>query len=238
MNRILSFSSVVIASSLFFSACTKVVGEGPVRTENRAAENFSGIDMRISGNVYYTQGSTYKLEVTAQQNILDVIETPVINNQLVIRIKNDVVIRRYDDIVVRVTAPMVSDLRISGSGNVQADKVSGSNNTALVVSGSGNMDIGNLTGNHLDATISGSGNVYVRGGQVATETLKVSGSGDIDVVNVTAKTVNSSTSGSGSMRVNATQNLDVTISGSGSVFYTGNPAINTHISGSGRIVRL
>jgi hypothetical protein len=36
--------------------------------------------------------------------------------------------------------------------------------------------------------------------------------------------------------VNVSHDLDVTISGSGSVFYKGNPEIDTHISGSGKIV--
>ena len=84
------FSTAIL---LFFSSCEKVTGEGDLRTETRTTGNFTGIEAKVSGNLYYVQGNENKIELTAQQNILNVIETPIINNKLVVRFKNDVRVR-------------------------------------------------------------------------------------------------------------------------------------------------
>ncbi len=56
---------------LVLAACEKINGEGDLRTETKNTGNFSGIDSRISGNVFYVQGNEHKIELTAQQNVLN-----------------------------------------------------------------------------------------------------------------------------------------------------------------------
>src|SRR5215204_943365 len=114
-----NLSSLFSASLLlFFSSCERVTGEGELTTETRTTANFAGIEAEVSGNVFYTEGPENKIELTAQQNILNVIETPIINNKLVIRFKNNVRVREHELITVRVTAPSISSINSSGSGNV------------------------------------------------------------------------------------------------------------------------
>jgi hypothetical protein len=227
------FLSVTVVFSL---SCRKVTGDGPTITENRAINNFTSVASSISADVFYRQEPQFKVEITAQQNILDVIETHVVNNELVIKFRHGVLVRRHENIIVNVSSPVTNGLRISGSGNiVVADSVNAVN-INLSISGSGSINVHKLTATSVDAGISGSGNITISSGAVNTAKLKISGSGNIDMMNVSAASVNTATSGSGDMRVNATQNLDVSISGSGSVSYTGNPVVNTHISGSGRVV--
>ena len=79
-----------MASMIVFTSCEKVVGEGILVSETRTTAPFNGIESEISGNVIYTQGNDYKVELTAQQNILNVMETPVLSGQLVVRFKNNV----------------------------------------------------------------------------------------------------------------------------------------------------
>lgn len=221
--------------TISFGACRKVTGEGPMRTETRSASNFSGVDLRIAGNLYFKEAANYKVEISAQQNILDVIETYVSNGKLVIKEKNGVIIKSREDITVNVWAPSVSDLRLSGSGNIYADRVTGSS-IGLNISGSGDILAKEVSTDHLDAVVSGSGNLRVEVGTTNSETLKISGSGDIDLIKLPARTANTNTSGSGTMKVNVSQKLDVTITGSGSVHYVGAPTISTHISGSGKVL--
>jgi hypothetical protein len=223
---------------LFFTSCEKVIGEGDLRTETRTTGSFSGMEVQISGNVFYIQGNEYKVELTAQQNILNVIETPIINNKLVVRFKNDVRVRSHEQITVRVTAPSISGIALSGSGNVTVSSPLVSNELSFNISGSGNMMLPTITTSHLEATISGSGNISIVGGTANTETLKISGSGGIDARNVLAKSATTTTSGSGTIHLNVSETLNATISGSGSVYYSGNPIINTNISGSGRVIHL
>jgi hypothetical protein len=223
---------------LFFPGCKKIIGEGDVITETRSTGNFSGFDSQIPGDVYYVQGSDYKVELTAQQNILNVIETPIINNKLVIRFKNNVRVDTHEQITARITAPSISTIKLSGSGNITVAAPLVSNSLVFNLSGSGDMTLSTVATSNLEVAISGSGNISIAGGSSNTETLKISGSGNIDALKVLSKSATTNTSGSGIIKLSASENLNVTISGSGSVLYSGNPIISTSISGSGSVIHL
>jgi hypothetical protein len=225
----------LFAMMIFFTSCEKVVGEGPVQTETRNPGPFSGIDVRIPGTINYTQGASYSVQVSAQRNILDILETYVSDGKLILRFENSVSVRNHDRITVNITAPSQSLLRLSGSGNIFVTGPFTPSNLDLEVSGSGNINIQQLVTNFIDANISGSGNIRVESGTSAEERLRISGSGNIDVADVVSAKVKTTTSGSGYMKLRASQELDVTISGSGSVYYRGTPIVRTSISGSGRV---
>src|SRR5215213_1386086 len=104
---------VLSAALVLFSSCEKVTGDGPVVTETRNIVNFSGIDLRIAADIYFKQDTTYKVEISAQRNILQVMETYVSGGRLVIKFKNDVRVRVHDPIMVLVSAPSANSLRIS-----------------------------------------------------------------------------------------------------------------------------
>lgn len=238
VKKMKQLSALLLVSILviFCTSCEKVIGEGPTITENRSNTNFSSVASSVSADVYYEQSPDFKVEITAQQNILDVIETHVVNDELVIKFKNNVRIKRHENIAVKISSPVTHGLRISGSGNLIVNGSITTTDMVLGLSGSGNINVHTLNSTSLQAAISGSGNITILNGSGTTEKLTISGSGNMDLINIEASAVNTKTSGSGEMRVNATKTLDVTISGSGSVIYRGNPLINTQISGSGRVI--
>ena len=221
---------------IIFTSCEKVTGEGVLVSEIRTTAAFDGVESEISGNVIYTQGNDYKVELTAQQNILNVMETPVLSKKLVVRFKNNVRVKTHEQITIKVTAPSISSIGLSGSGNISVLSPLTGGDLTFRLSGSGDMILPTVTCNYLETNISGSGSISIAGGTATTENFKISGSGDVDARNVMAKTVSTNTSGSGTLRVAASEKLDVKISGSGSVYYWGTPIISTDISGSGRVI--
>ena len=114
-NLNILFSAAIL---LFFSSCKKVTGEGELRVETRTTGSFTGIEAQVSGNLFYTQGDEHKIELTAQQNILNVTETIITNDRLVVRFKNNVRVRDHEQITIRVTAPSLTSINSSGAGNV------------------------------------------------------------------------------------------------------------------------
>ena len=227
---------VLGAAILFGTACEKINGEGPAVTETRATGNFSGLDVRMDADVHVTQSPVYKVEVTAQQNVLNVMETYISGNKLVLKFRNNVRVRNYSQVIINVSAPNLGSLYLSGSGDVRVSGVLNPLSMELGLSGSGSMHVEQINTGRLDASISGSGSIHVENGTATEERLKISGSGDMQLANVQTQEATTSTSGSGSIRLHATQKLDVSISGSGDVYYKGNPVINTNISGSGRVI--
>lgn len=226
------------AMALLAASCEKVVGEGPVVTETRIVTNFSSLDLRMSGNVYFTRDAAYKVEVHAQQNILDKLETYVSNGNLVIKFKNNARVRTREDVEVIVSGPDLTAVRVSGSGSVTTTNAVTPGSLDLDVSGSGGITLADVTSSYLSTTISGSGNIKILAGAITEEKVKISGSGNTDLSNVAAAKATTITSGSGDIWLQVANDLDVTISGSGSVHYKGNPLIDTHISGSGKVVRM
>ena len=227
----------VAAVLIIFPSCRKVIGEGSLVTELRSVGNFTGISSEMSGKVNFTIAPVYKVEITAQRNILDVLQTNVVNGVLHIDFKNSVRVKAYEDITINITAPAADYFRLSGSGNMDVHGDIGASNLQVKLSGSGNIAIDKaVIANKIDADITGSGNISIMNGLAINEDLHISGNGTIDLAGVTAENATTQSSGSGDMKVMLSKKLDVKISGSGSVYYRGNPVISTHISGSGRVL--
>jgi hypothetical protein len=222
--------------SLFFTGCDKVTGSGPVVTETRNVTGFTGLEVSMSGRVNYTIGTAYKVEVQAQQNILNILETYLDNGRLYVKTKPGTWIKSNESITVNVTAPELNYVNLDGSANVYITGNMLAPVSAFRISGSGNIYADRVTvSDKFTATLSGSGDVKILNGTVNNQALKTSGSGKVDMGNVVASKCTADINGSGSMWVNVIQNLDATIDGSGSVNYRGNPQVSVRISGSGKV---
>ena len=229
---------VVAAAAVLFttSSCKKVVGEGQVQTETRTITGFSGVSASIGGKINYKIDPVYKIEITAQPNILDVIETSKINGHLLIKVRNGVRIKANEEITVDISAPTADYLHLSGSGDLTVTGSINAANLDMGISGTGNITVPTvIIADRIDAAISGSGDINVQSGTARNEDLRISGSGKLFLDGVAAEKARTNISGSGDIQVNLSQTLDATISGSGSVYYRGHPLISTTISGSGRV---
>lgn len=229
---------IALIALTLFTSCEKVKGRGDVITETRTTGTYNSIGLSMSATVYYTQATDYSLKISGQENVLNEIITQVEGNQLVIKVRNGVYLGKHDPITVYISSPNVSELEVSGSGDIFSENTWTANDVSLDISGSGNITISAIDAKHISANISGSGAIKAVSGNAGREDLTISGSGTIDLRSVEADTVYSTTSGSGDTYVFATDLLDVTISGSGNIWYYGTPVVNTHISGSGNVKRM
>ena len=234
-----AFMTLAFIAMVSLSSCDKDIinGDGPIVTETRSINGFTGVSTSIPGKINYTIDPVYKVEILAQQNILNVIKTEVTAGILQIKFPNYVNVRSHDEIIVNIHAPSASYVSISGVGNVFVVGSTISNDLTLSMSGSGNINMQSaLIANKIDARISGSGNIKVTGGSAINEELHISGSGSIDMGSVFASNGDIHISGSGDTWVRLSQTLDASISGSGSVYYKGTPTITSHVSGSGSVI--
>lgn len=234
MKQSMIILAIISTIMLFFNSCRKVVGSGPIESEVRAVNGFDAIDLCMDAEVKVYQDSTYYVEVEAQQNILDEIQTTLSGSTLTIKHKNNVWIKA-DPILVTIHTPDLSSLEVSGSGSIQGMNTIVTPTLSCDIIGSGSIDLAGVTCTNMHATISGSGEYQCKSGTTSTLITKISGSGDIYTQYVLAQHAECETSGSGTTKVWVEKDLDVEISGSGDVYYRGNPTITTHISGSGKI---
>ncbi|UKN01075.1 DUF2807 domain-containing protein [Paracrocinitomix mangrovi] len=232
---------IPVLSVLALASCKKggvfcYHGNGDIITETRTVNNFSQIELASQGTVYVTQSSDYNVKVEASSNLMEILETKVVGSKLIIETKKGKCIKGNEEINYYISAPEISALIISGSGNILAEDGINANNMKFTISGSGDITANNLDVNDVKATISGSGSIYAHStNTVETSDLTISGSGNIDMYEMPTKDVDCNISGSGSCYVNAIETLKVNISGSGDVVYIGQPVLNTNISGSGNV---
>ena len=237
MKKSVVLVSLAAAFIIVFPSCEKVVGEGPLVTQIRTVGNFTGVSSEMSGTVNFAIAPEYKVEITAQQNILDVLNTNVVNGVLHIDFKNNVRVKQHEDLLINITAPYADYFRLSGSGNMNVQGDVAANNLKVTLSGSGDIAVQSaVIADKIDADISGSGNISIANGSAVNEDIDISGSGKVEMAGVSAQNGVTHTSGSGDVKLALSKNLDAHISGSGSVYYHGNPLISTHISGSGKVI--
>lgn len=238
-TRLILVSALAIAVS--FTSCKKhifnsIKGKGGTVTEVRALTGFNKISLDIDADITYTQDSVYFVEISAQQNVLDVIKTEISAGELEIEFSKWV--RKHSNIEIIIHSPDLREVDLDGSGNFESTGMLTTTGLDLEVSGSGNVVLAGVTAEELDADISGSGNIYISGGVVTNEEVNISGSGNIEIDDLTANNSNAKISGSGSISVWVLEQLDATISGSGDIKYKGNPIVNTNISGSGSVIHI
>ena len=220
-------------------SCKKdTIGEGPITTENRFVTNFTAIDLQMNGNVYFTQGPTTKLEISAKETIHSILETTVIDNRLVIRYKNGKTYDADESIRINITAPGVNSLSLNTSGSIYAMNDILQSSLMLRSYGSGSIRLKRVFVSSMDAESNQSGLIKATDGTACIEALQTYGSGKIDLLTVSARSVTAHTKGSGDIKLKASDNLDVTVDGSGSVYYSGYPSISTYISGTGNLIHL
>jgi hypothetical protein len=218
---------------VLLSACNVVRGSGNVETETREVRGFDQVSLSGQGEIILTQGEREALEIEAEDNIIEVIETEVRGDTLHIGTRNNTLLQPTEPVRFYLTMDQIDGLEVSGSGDITADSVDADHLT-MEISGSGNMNIDSLIADSLEVDISGSGHVEAEG-RVPDQEIEISGSGNYEAADLEGETVDVKVSGSGEATVWANEALNVDISGSGQVNYYGNPAVNQDISGSGEL---
>jgi len=257
MKRSILLVAVVLMMAIFAGGCFNggllpIKGEGEIVSETFNYSDFDEIALEGAFDIVLTQGDQYEVVVEGQQNIIDRMDNDLSGDKLTFDLKRGNY-RDYD-LTIFITMPNLSDVDLSGSGDIRLNDFEGLNNVGCSVSGSGNI-ISNgtiyadnialkisgsgkidfaATATKISTNISGSGDVYLEG-SCTEQNIDVSGSGKFECFNLISQNVYVDIAGSGNCNVYADNVLDVKITGSGDVNYKGNPQIDTKITGSGNV---
>lgn len=211
-----SIGVLLLLASAFFSSCTEneeawfpVTGKGKIKTETRQPGSFIKVKSQIKGNIIINPGNC-ETSVSAQENLLPLLETAVVNGTLYISFGSHV-IETDSTIRIDISSPEVQELTFSGSGSV--------------VSNLGIASI-NLPGNGDITCV----------GETEQVSVRLSGTGAINLDEMTSRKAQVKITGNGNVSLHVTDNLDVTIQGLGVVYYSGTPQIQQNISGNGKVV--
>jgi hypothetical protein len=177
------------------------------------------------------------VRVEADENLMPYIETNMVKDWLEIKTKEKFDVNSRNIIKIYITTQTLSDLSITGSGNITCNNDFTSNNkTSFEVTGSGNL-IAKINAPSVDAEINGSGNVQITG-ETKDVDIEINGSGNFKGEELKAENAKVEIAGSGNAYVFADDNLKADISGSGTVRYSGKANVKSDIAGSGTVVKI
>lgn len=215
------------------SCFESTTGNGVRATESRTVSLFDKVKSDGSFKVYITNGEVRNVVVSADENLLQYIETYVSGETLHIDIEELHSVKAVVPMEVFITTPELDGIAQSGSGSVIADYYE-ADHFDLILSGSGRIDA-EFEANSGDVRISGSGRIELSGAAHHVD-MAISGSGNIEGEDFFVTNCETYTSGSGDMWINVENELESHISGSGNVYYYGNPSVSRSISGSGNVI--
>lgn len=204
---------------LLLVSCKKdrLTANGDMKTERRNPGMFTGVSASGSNAIHISYGEEYKVELKGSSNLIPYFSTKVVGGTLNLNYERASVSR--DDLVIYVTLPLLKNISLSGSAEVEVK---------------GSFPLINL----FQVDVSGSGEVEVKDPMQANNiNISVSGSGEVDLEKLGARFVTTDISGSGDVRVKVEERLKASISGSGKVYYTGSPVVESNISGSGKLIK-
>lgn len=244
---------------LLVLAVCLIAGAYAQEKDTRDLPTFKRLSFGVSGKLYLRQGSPQKVVLEGNRDVIDKIITEVRGDRLVIRNENEWFDWRgwRDDrrVTVYVTMSDVEGLSVSGSGDLVAETLITSNSLDLIVSGSGQLVAEFTVNGDVEADVSGSGNVKIKG-KCRNFDGDISGSGEVSFDGDIASDARFDITGSGKMQSRGSAKLakawisgsgkvmagelevarcEVKITGSGDVQINVKDELDARISGSGSV---
>ena len=190
----------------------KEKGSGRMATEVRELRDFSSIDVSSIFQVEITSQSEFHVEVEADDNLLQYIQTEVRGGEL--HISLDKGVKSKNPLRVRIGAPNIDRIEASGASKVF---------------------VSNLNNSKVEVDTSGASKIELSG-ETSQLIVDVSGASHINAAEL--KAVNATVDASGASRVNLSVSgeLRSEASGASNISYAGNPAnVIKHTSGASSI---
>jgi hypothetical protein len=224
--------------NIVLTSCAKerLSGSGHVITETRETEVFTDVEVDGPIHVHLQQGAIAPVKITAEDNIMRVIDTYVSGSTLHVRIKSGVRLHDVRDIDVYLTSATYNAVLFSGSGSVESVDTIRTDRFEYRIDGSGDARF-NIIADRLETEINGSGSIRLYG-TATTLRSTINGSGDIGGMDLYTENADISVKGSGGHSLNVSHSLDVSIRGSGDVRYKGAANVTSDIQGSGKVIKL
>ncbi len=204
-------SALMLVVAVLAAGCT--FGSGSMIAETRNVSGFDEIVLLGSGDVIVSVTGTESLEIEAEDNVMPLLTSDVIDGRLELGVTGSITTSR--GITYTITAAQLEGVTIRGSGDINGTDIDAISFEAAI-EGSGRID---LTGTSDDLTV------------------RIEGSGDFDGRDLVSATGTVTVDGSGAALVNVTDELTVTINGSGDVEFIGDPLVFETINGSGNVSR-
>jgi hypothetical protein len=210
LNLKAALLGLVGAALLCSCAAETVQGEGPLKREERTLNAFQAVDVSQSFIVEIETGKPQSIAVEADENLLPLIDTQVVDNTLKIANKPGKTLSSNNPIKVFLSLPSLQNVDAKGASR-------------LVITG--------IQGDQLKLNLEGGHQVRMVGGVLQNLQIKASGAAQLESLMLKAQNVDIQLSGAASARIRAEKKLKVSAAGACKLEYKGTPEITQNLTG-------
>ncbi len=180
-----TISTLLLLFALGLTGCTTlspaegqpIEGSGTLAEETRPIGDVTAVELAMPGTLHIELGAASSLRISAEDNLLERIQTEARGGELVIQTSPGVSLLPREPIDYYLTVTGLDTLIVSSSGDVEAPDLVAPH-FSVTISSSGNVSVRSLQAETLDVELSSSGNLIIAGGQVGRQEITLSSSGN------------------------------------------------------------
>ena len=189
------------------------IGSGQVTTQQYNFTDFTAISASHGFNVQISQGNTYSIKVTIDDNLQQYVNVCKEGSMLMVELKSGGY--QTTQLKAEITMPDLANLQLSGGSVANAQNFNVSGNLGFDLSGGSRVT---MSGQASDLTVAGSGgsNINLEDLQANDASVDLSG-GSQSIVNISGR-------------------LNAELSGGSQLHYKGNPTLGNVDSSGGSII--
>jgi hypothetical protein len=223
----------ILSAICLFTACRFKSGSGEIITQHRNLENFTGIDVGGDFDVEINTGSSTKVTVEADNNIIDDIETSTNAGQLKISVKEGI---QYNNVHMKIfiTAPEINKIQSAASADVIVKDWLKSNGKIIFKASSGSSIKASVDAPNTDSDAS-SGADIILSGRTQNLLVEASSGASVKAYELLSENTNAQTSSGAKAEVHASVKLQAKASSGGNISYRGNPSVVRNESSGGAV---
>ena len=234
-QKILILSTLIL--SVLFTSCIfspSIKGNGNVVKQTRSLHDFETIKVSRGMNVYISQGSTTRVIIEADENLLKVIETEV--NDGVLKISCKANIKRAKSKKVFVSVPNLERISATAGSNIFSETLLDFKELDISASAGSNINLEIKTGSCSASASSGS-NIKLNG-KTKSINAKASSGSNIQSGKLKSANCKAKVSSGANIWVSANKSLSGDASSDGNIFYYGNPDdTDINLSSGGNVIK-
>lgn len=218
------------------ASCNKITPSGKIVSDDRNISGFTSISVESGLNADINIAQSEAVNVTADDNLLEYIETYVVNKTLIIRVANNVSFAKYPSIKITVDALSLSSLSGSGGAGLTLNYPLDSESIKVALSGGGHLS-GRVLASNLTVDLSGGSRVNMEG---SCSRLRLTGSGGSTMRGYDLNSADADIvlSGGSMAELTIDSTIKIEASGGSTLRYKGNAEIQKQdLSGGSRVIK-
>jgi len=178
----------------------KIEGSGRLATESREVSDIDAVELATIGTLYITVGDEEKLEIEAEDNLLEYFETDVHGGKLTIELDGPYSIDLNEKVSYYLTVKELTEIEISSAGDIEAPALK-SKRFFVRISSSGDLDVESVEADIIDIQISSSGDVTIDDVVAKEIEVDINSSGDTRIRSLVAEFLYVDINSSGNLSV-------------------------------------